>query len=202
MAIRNYVMFLSFIFTFLLPTQSTLAKDFSTTELNRMSVFLSNFTELDMYNFTANDIVDNAQSDDMIYFGIFHNFINNYKSRIQKCHSDNCSHGSLVIQGKYVKESLKKYFDYDLTAFSSTERFYYDGSYYYFNPYNSKTTLYARVSHARQMSDGLVEMHGFFYNAKDKNDTYGSFTALAKNHTHNNKKTWAIIQLSSQNKEI
>lgn len=53
--------------------------------------------------------------DYIIRFGIGHNYINNnFKSRVKKCAAKDCEHGSLTIEGKFVQESVKKYFDLEL----------------------------------------------------------------------------------------
>ncbi|HPR90668.1 MAG TPA: hypothetical protein PLD93_04475, partial [Synergistaceae bacterium] len=86
------------------------AKGFSAAELKKMSTFLSNFTELGFMDFDAEVLTNEDEPDDMIRFGIWHNYINNYKSRIARCKKKDCEWGSLVIEGKYVTESIKKYF--------------------------------------------------------------------------------------------
>lgn len=53
----------------------------SSSELKRMSTFVSNFTELGMMNFHVDDLSDSELAD----FGIWHNYRNNFKSRIQHC---------------------------------------------------------------------------------------------------------------------
>ena len=101
-------------------------------ELKRMSVFLSNFTEADMFNFDIRaepydgedervgtipvhlGMPENAH--ELIRFGIVHNLINNYKSRIRKCTDPDCESGALTIDRKFVVESVRKYFGLELTA--------------------------------------------------------------------------------------
>jgi len=72
-------------------------KGFSAAELKRMSTFLSNFTELGFMDFDAEVLTNEDDPADMIRFGIWHNYINNYKSRIARCKKKNCEWGSLCI---------------------------------------------------------------------------------------------------------
>ena len=58
----------------------------SSSELKRMSTFLSNFTELGMMNFYADDLSDG----ELARFGIWHNYVNNYKTRVKYCPNENC----------------------------------------------------------------------------------------------------------------
>ena len=87
-------------------------------EMKKLSTFLSNFTELGLYN------ADTAESGDpgilhlksargqmhLIAFGIRHNFINNFRSRIRECTTPGCPYGDSTIDAKYVRASVKKYF--------------------------------------------------------------------------------------------
>ncbi len=116
-------------------------------ELKRMSTFLSNFTELGFMDFDAEVLTNEDDPADMIRFGIWHNYINNYKSRIARCKKKNCEWGSLVIEGKYVTESIKKYFGVDYKKLASVTEsdlpFYYDGTYYHFEGADGEAVYYA-----------------------------------------------------------
>ncbi|MDY4033652.1 MAG: hypothetical protein SOY64_11450, partial [Pyramidobacter sp.] len=91
-------------------------------ELKRMSIFLSNFTELGYYGFDVgedgSDGLLHMKSEEglaeLIRFGVWHNYANNFKSRVKRCADKNCPYGSLTIDGKFVAETVKKYFDIDL----------------------------------------------------------------------------------------
>ena len=61
----------------------------SKTEMARMGTFLSNFTEQGMYNVNINNVTD----EELVHFGIWHNYINNFKSRIRRCTKRNCPYG-------------------------------------------------------------------------------------------------------------
>ena len=99
------------------------AKGFTAQQLKLMSTFISNFTEQGFYDFDVkkgNDgdgllhLGGDPSHPDLIRFGIRHNYINNFKSRIKNCTKKNCEYGSLTIEGKFVAESVKKYFDINL----------------------------------------------------------------------------------------
>ena len=67
---------------------------------------------------------------DLVHFGMRHNCTNNYKSRIKSCAGNDSEHGFLVIDGKFVAESVKKYFGIDLenqTVAHHGMPFYFDG---------------------------------------------------------------------------
>ena len=51
----------------------------SESEMKRMSVFVSNFIEVGMNHIDIDDISDS----ELAFFGIWHNWHNNFKSRIQ-----------------------------------------------------------------------------------------------------------------------
>ena len=163
---------------------------------------LSNFTELGFMDFDAEVLTNEDDPADMIRFGIWHNYINNYKSRIARCKKKDCEWGSLVIEGKYVTESIKKYFGVDYKKLASVTEsdlpFYYDGTYYHFEGADGEAVYYARVDEAVRDSEGRIVMRGEIYNTEDKNDILGKFTALAKPHKFNGKDTWAILRMETE----
>ena len=91
---------------------TAIAAQFGKDEMKRMSVFVSNFTEQGLYDFDVERESDGMlwlggpdAAPDLIRFGIRHNYINNFKTRIKKCTEKNCKHGSLTLDGKFFKES-------------------------------------------------------------------------------------------------
>ncbi|MDR0827353.1 MAG: hypothetical protein LBN33_05685, partial [Desulfovibrio sp.] len=122
-------------------------------ELKKMSTFLSNFTEIGLDNFYvkgsgvdgSGDLLALSADDpaDLVRFGIWHNYRNNYDSRVAPCKAKGCKWGSLTIDGKHVLESVKKYFDIDLKNRSITESdppYYYDGKLYHFEGADGEAT--------------------------------------------------------------
>ncbi len=181
------------------------AADFSAQETKAMGVFLSNFTELGFFDVNAAEFLDEKAPGDMIRFGIWHNYVNSFKSRVRQCSDKKCQWGSLTMDGKYVQESLKRYFDYTLKKLPTVENsdppYHFDGKLYHFEGADGEAVYYAAVLKAAKTADGNISMEGEVYNAEDRKDILGTFKALAKPHTWNGKKTWALLELKTTIKE-
>lgn len=185
------------------------AAPFGKEEMKRMSVFLSNFTELGFYDFDVKEKSDEAlylggpdSFPDLIRFGIRHNYINNFKSRVKSCKVKNCEHGSLTIEGKFVQESVKKYFDLDLknqSVMESDPPYFFDGKLYHFEGADGEAVYYAEVKEASQEGK-VIRMSGEIYNAEDKKDRPATFKAVAKPHKWAGKNTWAILSMRTEYK--
>jgi len=177
-------------------------RNFTAEEMRRMGVFLSNFTELGFMTFDAGDLTNENDPADMIRFGIRHNYINNFRSRIAQCRVNNCRWGSLTIEGKHVTESIKKYFDVNFTRHTSVTDsdppYHYDGTRYHFQGADGEAIFYARVDKAVQNSSGQIVMTGELYDSDNKDHIIGSFEALAKPYKYGGRDTWSIISLRSQ----
>jgi ankyrin repeat protein len=181
----------------------------SAAQLKLMSVFISNFSELGFTDFDTMDLVNENPLVGLVYFGIWHNYVNNYKSRIARCNVKNCQWGGHTIDGKHVAESLKKYFDVDFTpgSLENTEyRFYYDGKLYHFDGADGDATHYAVVKDVYKYEDILL-MTGFLYDvgamtsAKSKNPANyqrATFEAAVKPHKFNGKDTWSMLSMRSE----
>ena len=171
------------------------AAQFGKDEMRRMSVFISNFTEVGLYDFDLDLDVS-----DLIRFGIRHNYINDYKSRIKLCKDKECPHGALTIEGKFVVESVKKYFDLDLKNQSVTDsdpRCHFDGKLYHFEKAEGETVYYADVQQASREGK-VVNMSGELYNVENKKERPAKFQAVAKPYKWNGKDTWAILSLETE----
>ena len=185
------------------------AKGFTAQQLKLMSTFLSNFTEIGLYDFDVKKSNDDEalhlgdpSSPDLIRFGIWHNYINNYKSRIKKCPKKNCEYGALVIEAKFVAESVKKYFDINLKNHSvedSDPPYHFDGKLYHFDGADGEAVYYAEVKKAEKRGN-VVVMTGDIYNVEDKDDRPYTFEATAKPYKWNGKDTWAILSLMMADK--
>lgn len=162
----------------------------SSSELKRMSTFVSNFTELGMMNFHVDDLSDSELAD----FGIWHNYRNNFKSRIQHCPKKNCPYGSLIIDKSYVAESVKKYFDREIDHQSASDSYgHYDGRVYHFEGADGESAFYARVYEAEKQGN-IIIMRGETYEPEHGSEG-STFTARAKPYKYNGKNTWAIVSL-------
>lgn len=156
-----------------------------------MSTFISNFTETGLYNF---DNVNDLPDSELIWFGIWHNYI--YDTRIKPC-PRNCGYGSLIVAGKYVSESVRKYFNRGIRHDSirqGRDFLYYDGQYYHFEGADGEA-LEAVVTSAKNRG-GLVIMRGYTYNADHEEEKGANFTATAKPYRYNGKNTWSIVSLN------
>ena len=184
-----------------------LAQDAGAKERASMGVFLSNFSEVHMLNFDAADVLNPEKPYAMIRFGIWHNYINNYKKRIRNCTDAGCKWGSLTIDGRYVKESIERYFGYKLKECPSVEgslaptpadSYHFDGKVYHFEGAAGEAVYHAKVDRAWQREDGLFEMQGRMCLAEDMEDCPARFTALARPHVWKGRKTWAAVSLHTQ----
>ena len=173
----------------------------SANQLKLMSTFLSNFTEVGLMFFNTEEIASGTHPEKLIRFGIMHNYINNYKSRIKQCGVKGCKWGSLTIEGKFVTESIKKYFDVDYTKLGSVTDsdppYHYDGKLYHFEGADGELVYYARVDKAVPSGKEII-MTGVIYNAEDKDEIHGSFEAVVKPHKFGGRDTWAIIALETK----
>ncbi len=163
----------------------------SPTEMARMGTFISNFTEQGIYDID----IDTITHDELVHFGIWHNYINNFKSRIKRCPKKNCPYGSLIIDAKFVEESVNKYFDLDL-AHDSAENVHYDGRVYHFDGADGETRYYADVTDVSRRGN-IITMRGELYSAENEDDRPASFTATAKPYKFHGKNTWSILSLTT-----
>lgn len=184
-------------------------------ELNRMGIFISNFTEVGMFDFDLEKDGDDAaihlgdpeNFGELIYFGIIHNYINNPKTTIKKCRDKDCPYGDLTVSGKSVAASVKRYFDLDIKPRSDLNRspaLYYDknGLYHFAAPKNQGTDdapiYYADVKNVKRSPNGkIIIMTGDIYNLNNKKDRPATFTATAKPYKWNGKNTWAVLSLTT-----
>ena len=174
--------------------------DFPAAEMKKMGVFLSNFTELGMYDFKT----DTINRDKLINFGIWHNYMNN-TNYLASCKIKDCPHGGFAMQAQHVSETIFKYFGKKFTAHGSVKsgsvngdyRYYFDGKQYHFDGSDGEQVYYARVNRAFKNGFGQIVMTGELYNADEPGEKLGSFTALARPHKYNNKNTWAILEIKT-----
>ena len=177
-------------------------RDFSKDQMRRMSLFLSNFTELGLLNCNARTLLDESSPHAMLHFSILHNYFNNYNSSVAPCPLLDCPWGPLTLKGTSVQTSLKRYFDYDLPWLPSAEKgsppYHFDGRLYHFTPPEKPNPVrFARVKQARLTNEGLVKMRGDIYNAENEKEILGTFKAVAKPHIWNGRKTWALLEIQS-----
>ena len=178
---------------------------FSAADLKRMSTFVSNFVEvlvLPDFDMQKGDAPSNPA---LIYFGVVHNAINNFKSRVKvkDCQVENCEHGSTAIEARFVAESVRKYFDLNPKHQShdggeeGTGFLHFDGKLYHFFWGDGEIRPYAKVKRATK-EGSVIRMTGDIYSddySDDPPEIIGSFVVTAKPHKWNGKDTWAILSL-------
>jgi hypothetical protein len=167
-------------------------------ELKRMSVFLSNFTALGMMDFETAKL----SRAELINFGIWHNYGNNYRSRIVPCKREGCPFGGMTVDGKYVAESVKKYFGLKIRehgAVSANGLSYgYDGKLYHFDGADGEAVYHARVKEVYREDSGSLRMTGEVCCAEDElRAPKHGFTALARPWKYGGKNSWAIISFKA-----
>ena len=182
------------------PLRETFFK-FSPDSMKEMSAFISGFAELGMLNFKAGELLDEDNPEKMIHFGIRHNYVNNYENRVQECKTQNCPFGSLTIDGKYVQESVGRYFGCDLEQCSTVESedyyYYFDGERYHFDGGAAgKKIYYALLGRAWSSDAGLVEMMGCIYNV-ETDELAGYFNAVARPRKWDGKDTLTILSMET-----
>ncbi|MBQ9405352.1 MAG: hypothetical protein IJU37_01270 [Desulfovibrio sp.] len=177
------------------------AGEFTPAEMKKMGVFLSNFTELGLYNVDHRDFLDPLHPEMAIRFGIWHNYVNNFKTRITHCKA-NCPYGSLLIEGRYVAESVEKYLGFGLGKHKSVRSDYitahYDGKSYHFEGADGEVNPYVRVREARTASAGVIQVRGELYNPEAPSENMGTFSAEITPATWRGKATWNLLNLDCQ----
>lgn len=180
-------------------------------EQDRMGIFLSNFTELGLYDF---DIMKRDREDgrlmhlgdpenigELVRFGVIHNFINNPKSTIRKCKDASCPYGPYTVSGKAVSASIRRYFDMSIkhqSILDTKPEIYYYGELYHFSEpdqADGDITYYCKVTDVSR-DGGIFTMKGYLYDVKNPSDRPAEFTAKARSHKYNKKDTWAVLSLA------
>ena len=186
-------------------------------DYKKLSVFLSNFTEAGYFNFdiraensddglTHLGMPENAV--ELVRFGIIHNFINNYKSRIKKCRDKNCESGPLTIDKKFVAESVRKYFGLELkerdflsAADNTTAEFSYDGKLLHFDAESFRepgndAVYYAEVEDV-DSTGRYTAVSGYVYDSKRTTKERGTFSAMVIPSKWQGKSSWLIISMAT-----
>ena len=191
-------------------------------EKEKMSSFISAFTEAGLFNF---DVADSEPDDydeelseyeepkthlgnpanlpELIRFGIVHNLFNN-KNAIKKCKYPECESGSLTLDKKIVFDTVKKYFDIDISnrdlsvlTEDPTVVFSFDGRLFHFDEESFKepgndTVFFADVQGVTQRGEYLM-FAGDIYDSKHKTKRPGMFAADVKPLND----SWVIISMTT-----
>ena len=171
-------------------------------QIKAMSLFLSNFTELGFMEASTEEMAKPENYPDLVRFGVWHNYINNFKSRIERNDAKSQKHGDVRIKASWVEESVLKYFGLKIKADKSVEQVYppyhFDGTSFHFQAADGEATWLARVKKASNPQKGVWEISGEVYNADDPTDILGGFKAVIKESVWKNKPHYFMVRLSAE----
>ena len=115
---------------------SASAKDeFSKDTMKKMEVFVSNFTECFFNNTTREEMT--ADNEKLVNFAMCHLNVNAWKSSyipLPECLNSQkgmCAYGQFKVSSDKVARVIKKYLDYDMKKFASTEYYHYEKGFFY-----------------------------------------------------------------------
>ena len=161
-------------------------------DLRQMSDFVSSFIEIDYYNFDSQNIT----MDELLNFGIWHNYMNNM-NLIE--HVQNDSYDS-AISAKDVEAAVRKYFalpvKHQSINFEGSVYPFRNGMYYF----HAADGVPSRADVQEAVRKGnVITMRGkiIFNNTDNEDEILGEFVATAKPHKWKGKNTWAILSLKS-----
>ncbi len=192
-------------------------------ELQRLSVFMSSFTEAGLFNFDIRSEFDEGENyradgnrlhlgmpenaDELIRFGIIHNLNNNYKARIKKCRDPRCESGPLTIEKRFVADTVRRFFglaltEKDFAAISDNPSvaFAYDGELFHFAEDSFKEPGINTVYHAEVLDVDVgryISLEGEIYNSQRPSLRPGTFSAFVRRGGGG----WQIISMSTRWKE-
>ena len=194
---------ISIFFFLCISTTSYAERIINKQELDKLSVFISNFVEARIEVRDTKSFLNEKNADNLVEFAIFHNYLNNYKSRFanSKCPQD--SAGKQGIETKYVVESIEKYFGYTLKRLpekTSGDTVLKNNCYY---SYRGDGEMYpnAIVSYAeKNPKNNHIYLAGVTYypdyeDANFADNGIAFFTAEVKPAVWNGKKTYHLIKL-------
>lgn len=186
------------------PQAPCAAGEFTPAQVKKMGVFLSNFTELGFYTVDHRDFLDPLHPETAIRFGIWHNYRNNFHSRIARC-TASCPYGSLRVDGKYVTESIEKYLGFTFSGHQDVNSDFitchYDGRAYHFEGADGENNAYVRIREAHKVSEGVIRLRGEMYNPDDPSETMGTCHAEITPSVWRNKPSWNLLNLECTRSE-
>lgn len=187
----------------LLAGTALAAKAPTKAEIDAMSLFLSNFTELGFMDTSAETIADPENYSEAVRFGVGHNYLNNRKSRVVANKKGADKNGDMSIEAKFVEESVKKYYGVTLKMDRSAEEgepaYHFDGKRFHFKgkEQDPGDIHYARVESVDADGKGGYEAMGVVYNVKDKT-IIADFKASFRDWTWKGKRTYALMNLEAE----
>ncbi len=171
-------------------------------ELKAMGLFLSNFTELGFTDVVTEEMVKPDNYPDLVRFGIMHNYVNNFKSRIEPNKENAREHGDVRIKASWVEESVLKYFGLKFTADKSVDQsdppYSFDGKYFHFWAADGEAAWHAKVKKASNPQKGVWDLSGSVYNADDPTEILGDFTAVIRETVLKGKPHYVMVRLKTE----
>ena len=175
-------------------------------EFGNMNTFLSNFTQVYLRSDFTDFDVNTTTPGQLIEFGIWCSY---GKGQCDRCPVEDCEYGDIILDGKYVAESIKEYFDIDFKEHRSVTKdeyqsYHYDGKYYHLYSADGVGYPMARVKEVFENSSGQFRMIGEIYrnvfNGIDDIDEEleGMFETCVKPYKCDGKDTWAIVSFESK----
>ena len=187
---KKYGIYLIFVFVFMLFSFQTYSLELGNTaeeikvssdEMAKISLFLSNFTEVRMKKFDVNSVT----SSELVDFSMEHNYLNNKKTRVK----DVAKAGQMIAR-EDLEESVKKYFDLELADYIDA-----NCSGYTFKTYNKHNIIYVKAIKVYEMDNGNFYIKGKLYDVENKSKIFGSVDAIVKKHNFKGKESYALIEL-------
>ncbi len=107
----------------------------SATEQKKLNIFFSNFSEVSLKPFNRGEI----SNDELINFGVYHNYINNRKLFEKSCEAN------VRLSEVHVINSVKKYFGLDLEKQKSISNITYKSGNYYIPESDGEAFYFSQV---------------------------------------------------------
>jgi hypothetical protein len=158
----------------------------------RMSAFVSNFTEVEMFEIQNSTMMKYGE---FVYFGVMHNYLNNPK--LVKKTPD----GKLTVDGRQIFAAVEKYFGLEIdpgdertSATHKGKKFEYKNKIFVFDLPAQRKIIHASVDSAYE-EDGVILMKGLLYNKDDASEERGDFWAYAEKTDRGGEEEWTLISL-------
>lgn len=183
--------------------QEASAGEFTGTQLKKIGVFLSNFTECSFTSISRGNFIDHP--DEMVKFAMCHNWINTKRYRLtKKCGKESSKYNNFVqLDPKYVAETVKKYLDYDFREHQGYGDYItYDGHTYCMPAASGEQTPHVKAVSAQMMDDGTILVRGSSYypDAETYADDNINVKAVIRPYVWNGNSTWSLVKLEMEEK--
>lgn len=103
-------------------------------EKKKLNVFFSNFSEINLQTISSKKL----NNTDLIYFGVYHEYINNYK------HFESIN-GKAKIKKEYVSKAVAKYFGITISKDQSIDEIEFANDYYIISEASGETFMFSQI---------------------------------------------------------